>query len=170
MVKKRWNLNREFRYGQVELARDKYDLVNSSFVLDGLDKDRWLPYTRDLHDRLRPDGWVQMMEADFNIQSDNGSPLENLPRWWELYSQALAERNKEPRIGPKLAENMRIVGLTNVAHETKLLPIGDWHAGMCCPWYGYRRAVSFSFFLRILTCERRPYAPRDRQGHETSGA
>ncbi|KAG9539542.1 hypothetical protein KCU77_g22904, partial [Aureobasidium melanogenum] len=81
VVKKIWNLNVPFRYDQEELARDKYDLVNSRFLADSIDASRWGAYVQDLHDRLRGGGWLQMLEAHFHFQSRSGRPLEYLSRW-----------------------------------------------------------------------------------------
>lgn len=127
MVKKRWNLNEPFRYDQEELARDKYDLVNSRFLADSINASRWASYVQDLHDRLRGGGWLQMLEAQFNIQSRSGRPLEYLSRWWNIYSQALERQNKDPRVGTELSRHLHNAGFINIAVEPKQLPVGEWH-------------------------------------------
>ncbi|KAH0290269.1 hypothetical protein KCU62_g3820, partial [Aureobasidium sp. EXF-3399] len=127
VVKKRWNLNEPFRYDQEELARDKYDLVNSRFLADSINASRWASYVQDLHDRLRDGGWLQMLEAQFNIQSRSGRPLEYLSRWWNIYSQALERQNKDPRVGTELPRHLHNAGFINIAVEPKQLPVGEWH-------------------------------------------
>ncbi|CAD0023858.1 unnamed protein product, partial [Aureobasidium pullulans] len=127
VVKKRWNLNEAFRYDQTELARDRYDLVNSCFLADGINKDRWSSYIQDLHDRVRRGGWLQMVEAQLNIQSDSGRPLEHLSRWWSIYSDALEEQNKDARAMVHLRRHMTNAGFVNIVGEPKRLPVGEWH-------------------------------------------
>ncbi|KAI5242782.1 hypothetical protein E4T43_04486 [Aureobasidium subglaciale] len=126
VIKKRWNLNEAFRYGQAELARDKYDLVNSRFLADGINADRWASYVQDLHGRLRRNGWLQMIEAQFHIQSNNGRSLEHLSRWWNIYSNALERQRKDPRAGVDLSRHMVNAGFVNISFEPKQLPIGEW--------------------------------------------
>ncbi|KAI4840805.1 hypothetical protein E4T44_07900 [Aureobasidium sp. EXF-8845] len=102
VVKKRWNLNEPFRYDQDELTRDKYDLVNSRFLTDCINAGRWGSYVQDLHDRLRgggSPGWLQMLEAQFHIQSRSGRSLEHMGN----------------------------AGFVNIAIEPKQLPVGEWH-------------------------------------------
>jgi hypothetical protein len=130
VVKKRWNLNEAFRYDHDELARDRYDLVNSRFLAEGINSDRWPSYIQDLYHRLRRDGWLQMVEAQFNIQSSSGRPLKYLPTWWTMYSQALQRQNKDPRAGTQLARHMRNAGFVNIVEDPRVLPIGEWHSGM----------------------------------------
>ncbi|KAH0274639.1 hypothetical protein KCU91_g5129, partial [Aureobasidium melanogenum] len=127
VVKKIWNLNVAFRYDQEELARDKYDLVNSRFLADSIDASRWRAYVQDLHDRLRGGGWLQMLEAHFHVQSRSGRPLQYLSRWWNIYSQALERHNKDPRVGTELSRYMTNAGFVNISIEPKQLPVGEWH-------------------------------------------
>jgi hypothetical protein len=127
VVKKRWNLNEPFRYDHEELARDKYDLVNSRFLTDCINADRWGSYVQDVHDRLGAGGWLQALEAQWNIQSRSGRPLVYLSRWWNIYSQALEGQNKDPRVGTELSRYMGNAGFINIAMEPKQLPVGEWH-------------------------------------------
>lgn len=136
-------MNAPFRRDQATLAADKYDLINSRFVMDGVDANRWPSYVQDLFDRLRTRGWLQMTEIYLNIQSDSGRINEapNLMRWWGYYSQGLEQQNKDPRAGTivnrrantrpwaDLAELMQNAGFVNIKREQHSLPIGEWSEG-----------------------------------------
>lgn len=134
-------MNAPFRRDRATLSADKYDLVNSRFVMDGIDTNRWPSYVQDLFDRLRPRGWLQMTEVYLNIQSDSGRINEapHLMRWWECYSQGLEQQNKDPRAGTimrvntrpwaDLAELMQNTGFVKIRREQHSLPIGEWPEG-----------------------------------------
>lgn len=136
---KRWNLNAPLQLGPREVARDRYDLINSRFLASGIDRHRWPGYVKDLYDRLEPGGWLQMTEAYMNIQSDSGRRQEapNIGRWWELYSSALEQQGRDPRVGTAvtsasqrawvdLTRLMVDTGFVRVETELPRLPIGEW--------------------------------------------
>ncbi|KAH8156500.1 hypothetical protein CIB48_g11743, partial [Xylaria polymorpha] len=75
------------------------DDLNMSLVAGGINTERWTGYIRDIFRSLRPGGWVQMVEIDFNAQSDNG---------------ALADNQRDYDIGAANQENVRML-LSSVA-------------------------------------------------------
>ncbi|KAI1437183.1 hypothetical protein GGR50DRAFT_117982 [Xylaria sp. CBS 124048] len=62
------DLNMPFQF-----PHNHFDIINSRLVAGGINRDRWAGYLRDIFESLRPGGWVQMVEIDFNAQSDNGA-------------------------------------------------------------------------------------------------
>lgn len=138
----RWNLNAPFRLAPSELARNRYNLINSRFLASGIDRHRWPGYIEDMFGRLRSGGWLQMTEAYMNIQSSSGRRDEapNIGRWWDLYSTALEQQGKDPRVAIAVANfgqrawvnlNSLMVetGFINVETEMHQLPIGEWPSG-----------------------------------------
>jgi hypothetical protein len=131
--KKRWNLNASFqdaprgRDGH-HLEPETYDVINSRFLADGIDANRWPSYIRDLRRVLKPRGWVQMIELIPHIQSENGrlGDDSHLTRWWLLYSRALQQMGKQPRVGRDLEAMLRREGFDPVQGRTYNIPIGKW--------------------------------------------
>lgn len=77
-----------------------------------------------------------------NIQSDSGRRLEapNVGRWWELYSTALEQQGRDPRVGSLVVSSNRRawsnlkalmddIGFVNTKEEQHRLPIGEWSQG-----------------------------------------
>ncbi len=62
-----------------QFPSNHFDLVNSRLVAGGINSERWTGYIRDILRCLRPGGWVQMVEIDFNAQSDNGALADSKP-------------------------------------------------------------------------------------------
>lgn len=131
--KYRWNLNARFRddNSSSRLRPDTFDLINSRFLAEGIDANRWSSYIEELKLLLRPGGWLQMVELELRFQSHSGrlqyTPQEPLFRWQGWYDATMREKNKDPRIGSQLGTYMRRAGFENV--ETRAIPlhIGRWN-------------------------------------------
>lgn len=105
-----------------------YDLINSRFVNQGINRNRWNTYIRDMKALLRRGGWVQLIEYYPLIQSDSGLLTNDsaVRRWWANYEPALAQLDRDPRIGRNLANLLIQNGYQNVVQEMERLPIGGW--------------------------------------------
>lgn len=127
---KRWNLNLPLQSapGQYILKPEKFDVVHSWFVAEGIDDDRWTTYVRDLHCVTKKGGWVQMVELSPHVQSDNGRLSDDslLTTWWLMYSQALTQMGKNVRIGRNLKRMLAEGGFDRVQECVYAIPIGDW--------------------------------------------
>lgn len=64
---------------RLQFPSNHFDLINSRLVAGGINSERWTGYIRDILRCLRPGGWVQMVEIDFNAQSDNGALADSKP-------------------------------------------------------------------------------------------
>jgi hypothetical protein len=130
-VKKRWNLNASFREDKSEdaLKPETFDFINSRMLADGIDRDRWPTYVKELHALLRPDGWLQMIETHPLFQSDSGREAPALQRWFEWYIEAMNRMNKDARVGARLRELMIDAGFRDVRYSVVKMPIGMWDRG-----------------------------------------
>ncbi|KAI8956080.1 S-adenosyl-L-methionine-dependent methyltransferase [Xylaria longipes] len=116
------NLNMPFQF-----SSNHFDLVNSRLVAGGINTGRWTGYIRDIFRSLRPGGWVQMVEIDFNAQSDNGALADNsaLRQWSQTYLFAM-EQCKNPRAPRRLGGWLRNAGFTDVDERMIPLPMCAW--------------------------------------------
>lgn len=132
-VKKRWNLNASFRDDRSEdrLRPESFDLINSRYLAEGINTDRWPSYVRELRHLLKPGGWLQMVEIQFPFQSASGLlPDEScLTQWWQWYSWALHRMGKNVRIGRELGQLLTAQGFQHVRPVSRDVPIGDWDPG-----------------------------------------
>ncbi|KAK0775565.1 hypothetical protein LTR59_001137 [Friedmanniomyces endolithicus] len=87
--KKRWNLNAPFRTdtSTSRLRREQFDLINSRFLAEGINTNRWRSYIRELKELLKPGGWLQMVELELVFQSDNGRLAPNASEPLHVWSQ-----------------------------------------------------------------------------------
>lgn len=126
-VKVRWNLNASLRGSG--LRRQSFDLINSRFLAEGIDRQRWSSYIAELRALLKPGGWLQMVEAHLIFQSDTGRPKPNLEAWWTYYKRAMESINRDPGIAPHLQRSMAGAGFANVVQKAFDVPIGGWKPG-----------------------------------------
>ncbi|KAI0406121.1 S-adenosyl-L-methionine-dependent methyltransferase [Xylaria palmicola] len=116
------DLNMSFQF-----PSNHFDLINSRLVAGGINSERWTGYIRDMFRCLRPGGWVQMVEIDFNAQSDNGAIADNsaLRQWSQTYLYAM-EQCKNPRAPRRLGGWLRNAGFTEVDERMIPLPMCAW--------------------------------------------
>lgn len=113
--------------------------MNSRLVAGGIDRNRWNGYLRDILRCLRGGGWCQMVEMDFNAQSDNGTLTDGKPKarsdaytielttsflighalrqWSDKYRAATAQF-KNPDAPRRLGHWMRHAGFTDVEERS----------------------------------------------------
>ncbi|KAI1497697.1 S-adenosyl-L-methionine-dependent methyltransferase [Biscogniauxia marginata] len=104
-----------------------FDLINSRLVAGGINDNRWSGYLRDIFRCLRGGGWCQMVEIDFNAQSDNGTLTDGsaLRQWSQTYLHAM-EQCKNPRAPRRLGGWLRSAGFTDVDERMIPLPMCGW--------------------------------------------
>ncbi|KAK3116732.1 hypothetical protein LTR53_002565 [Teratosphaeriaceae sp. CCFEE 6253] len=130
--RKRWNLNAPFREDRsaTRLSPEQFHLINSRFLADGINADRWPSYIRELKRMLIPGGWLQMVELELRFQSDNGRLASDnsapLYVWSECYRRLMIQRNRDPRVGSRLRQYLEAEGFEQVYHGMPRLAIGGW--------------------------------------------
>lgn len=114
--------------------RNHYDFIHSRCVGPGIRRDRWSGYIRDMKTLLKPNGWVQVAEYYHNIQSDSGRLTQDhaLYKWGVMYRGLMHEHlNRDPRVGPSLADKLRHRSFRHVRARCFRIPIGEWPTGEC---------------------------------------
>lgn len=126
-----WNLNASFRLAPAEdeLNPERFDLINSRFLADGIDETRWPALIAEFKALLKPSGWLQLVEVDWTFQSDNGTRLPRLEAWWEHYSRALRRMQKKPTVARQLHSMLRNAGFQGTREQVYNVPIGNWPPG-----------------------------------------
>lgn len=135
-VKVRWNLNVSLMIPPVrDMVKRDFNLINSRFLVDGINARRWTPLINEYKDLLTKGGWLQMAELEWTFNSENGHALPNLAAWSDAYSQALRRMGKEPNVAGSLENLVRSNGgFEQVRGEVHRIRLGGWPSGMSyCP-------------------------------------
>lgn len=127
-----WDLNDSFRRAPFEETRpETFDLINSRFLVDGIDEQRWTPLIKEYKALLREKGWLQMVELEWTFHSDSNQDLPHLTRWSNAYSLALRRTQKDPGIAGRLERIMRLeAAFEQVEVEVRNIRLGGWPSGM----------------------------------------
>lgn len=130
----RWNLNQSLSGSG--LKREEFDLVNSRFLADGINKDRWPGLVEDCWELLVPGGWLQMVEPVWAFQSAFGQNLPCLEAWWNYYAHAHTreQMGKNLRVGRILSGFMANAradkSWQNITAYARDVPAAGWKDGM----------------------------------------
>jgi hypothetical protein len=129
--KLRWNLNARFRDipDKHGLKPEEFDLINSRFLADGINKERWEPLVREYKLLLKPGGWLQMTEAQWKFHSRSGQDLPALKEWSETYHEGLRRMRKVPNIAGSLEQIVRFAGFEHVSATTYDIQVESWRPG-----------------------------------------
>jgi hypothetical protein len=122
--KLRWNLNEPLY--EARLEREQFNLINSRFLADGINEDRWCSLVRDCWWLLVPGGWLQMVEPVWAFQSYLGQDLPCLEAWWNHYAEALRLMQKNARVGRDLLQHMRNAEFQSIWSEARNVPASGW--------------------------------------------
>ena len=125
-----WNLNypvprNDFPEGE------KFDLINSRFLVDGIGKDRWEPLIGEYKKLLKRGGWLQMAEVQWIFHSKSNHALPELARWSEAFYDALRSKDRRPDVASKLDQFVRFGGFASADDKTHDIPVGSWRPGKC---------------------------------------
>ncbi|PWW72263.1 S-adenosyl-L-methionine-dependent methyltransferase [Tuber magnatum] len=106
-------------------GKNSFDLIHSRHLMTSI-RD-WPKYIKQIYDSLKPGGWVQMLEHDFILCSDDNSlaPDSYLRHWFDLYNIA-TEKINLPTISHKLSEILEEADFMEVTQTIYGLPWGPW--------------------------------------------
>ena len=128
--KERWNLNAPLPTDAYWLKSKTFDLINSRFLVDSIDEQRWEPLIREYRVLLKHQAWLQMVEVQwkFHSQSDHALPALNV--WSNAYYEALRAMGKRPDVADsRLEQVVRFAGFQHTNATKHHIPIGEWRAG-----------------------------------------
>jgi len=129
----RWNLNAPLKDAPDEywLDNNRFHLINSRFLVDGINKERWKPLIEEYRERLKHQGWLQMAEVQWIFYSRSNHALPALTQWSDAFYEALRRMDKMPDIACELEKFVRFNGgFQRVVSTTHDVPIGQWRQGM----------------------------------------
>ncbi|KAG0137454.1 S-adenosyl-L-methionine-dependent methyltransferase [Tuber indicum] len=104
---------------------DSFDLIHSRHLMTSI-RD-WPKYIGQIYNAVKPGGWVQMVEHDFVLASDDNSlaPDSTLRYWFDLYHTAMDNMGL-PSLSHKVSEMLEEAGFTEVSQKVYGLPWGPW--------------------------------------------
>jgi hypothetical protein len=107
----------------------KFELIHTR-RMNGFAIKNWRSFFAKALDALRPGGWVECQEIDWDFQyADNTMPDPCYLRQWQAdWEAGLQSAHITGRCNPEsMAEKMRAMGFININIVQRRLIIGSWH-------------------------------------------
>lgn len=108
--------------------KKQFDLIHIRLLLGAFDDDGWANLYRKAFDAVKPGGWIEQLELDVRVMSDDGSLAEDsLVAGWGPNFLGCAERaGRKLSTQTTMAEKIEAAGFTNVHERLYKCPIGRW--------------------------------------------
>jgi SAM-dependent methyltransferase len=129
--KRQWNLNVSAltaAFRREDMPRT-FDLINSRFLSDGINRPRWKPLVEEYFELLKPGGWLQMVEVQWIFRSQSNADLPNLMTWSDAYFNALRQMQKDPSIASNMENLVEYPKFGRVEKTVHQVSIGEWRPG-----------------------------------------
>ncbi|KAK1509828.1 methyltransferase domain-containing protein [Colletotrichum tamarilloi] len=103
-----------------------FDFIFSRYMAGSLSD--WPTFVSRAYENLRPGGWVEFQDYDFEFSSLNGSlrPHHKTHQWDQAFLKAARLCGIEPCPGSKLEGWVQDAGFINIGHKTITVPLGPW--------------------------------------------
>ncbi|KAK1721833.1 methyltransferase domain-containing protein [Colletotrichum lupini] len=103
-----------------------FDFIFSRYMAGSLSD--WPTFVSRAYENLRPGGWVELQDYDFEFSSLNGSlrPHHKTHQWDQAFLKAARLCGIEPCPGSKLEGWVQDAGFINIGHKTITVPLGPW--------------------------------------------
>ena len=106
----------------------RFDLVHTRFM-NGFCVKNWPKFFEEAFQSLRPGGWVENQELDFDFATDDDSVPDDsgMQRWQRSWNSAMEKVGMTGNCdSERIAKDMRDAGFINVTIVSLKMPVGPW--------------------------------------------
>lgn len=106
----------------------KFDLVHMRLMLGAFTDNEWDALYRTIYDNLEPGGWIEQVELDVRVFSDDDTlPKDSLLAGWGDNFLGCSDRSGRPlSTQTTMAGRMASVGFINLQDDLFKCPLGSW--------------------------------------------
>ncbi|RPA95921.1 S-adenosyl-L-methionine-dependent methyltransferase [Choiromyces venosus 120613-1] len=106
--------------------KESFDYIHVRGLLGAI-KD-WPRLLKQAYDHLRPGGWLEVVEHDYSLQSDDNTYPEDcaIRRWFNLLNEAAGKAGRVVSNIQSIKDDFRTVGFENVGETRHKVPWGPW--------------------------------------------
>ncbi|KAF3011295.1 hypothetical protein E8E15_002626 [Penicillium rubens] len=108
--------------------RDPFDFIHLRLMYGAFNSDGWAQLYKQAYDALEPGGWIEQMELDVRVYSDDGTlKKEHLLFEWGPMFVRLAERaGRSLQTHETMRNAIEKAGFVDVYEEKYKIPLGPW--------------------------------------------
>ncbi|KFZ25220.1 hypothetical protein V502_00303 [Pseudogymnoascus sp. VKM F-4520 (FW-2644)] len=107
---------------------NKFDLIHLRLLLGAFKPEEWATLYRRCYDNLQPGGWIEQVELDVRVMSDDGSlkPDSLLAGWGQTFLDCAADAGRPLDTQTTMRDTIAAAGFTEIREKLYKCPIGEW--------------------------------------------
>ncbi|KAI9926293.1 hypothetical protein MW887_004057 [Aspergillus wentii] len=108
--------------------KEPFDLIHMRLMYGGFSQEGWDQLYKQAYDALEPGGWIEQMELDVRVYSDDGSLKKDnqLWGWGSLFIRCSERAGRSLRTHETMRGAIENAGFVDVHEEKYKIPIGAW--------------------------------------------
>ncbi|KAJ5492785.1 hypothetical protein N7539_001531, partial [Penicillium diatomitis] len=108
--------------------KEPFDLIHIRQLLGSFTPDEWRDLYQQCFENLVPGGWIEQMEFDVRVRSDDASlpPNSVLAGWGETFISCAARAGRPLTTQETMRASIESVGFVDVHERLYKVPLGPW--------------------------------------------
>ncbi|KAJ5162092.1 hypothetical protein N7492_007484 [Penicillium capsulatum] len=108
---------------------EPFDLIHLRQLLGAFTPDGWDSLYRQCFDNLKPGGWIEQVEFDIRVESDDASlpPDSNLAQWGNIFFGCADRAGRSLKTQETMRAAIEKAGFVDVQEVLYKVPLGAWH-------------------------------------------
>ncbi|KAJ5217820.1 uncharacterized protein N7469_011445 [Penicillium citrinum] len=108
--------------------RDPFDLVHIRLMYGAFDSKEWDQVYKQAYKALKPGGWIEQMEFDVRVRSDDGSLKDEhkLSQWGDIFIRCAERAGRSLNIHETMRGSIEKAGFVDVHQKKSRVPLGPW--------------------------------------------
>ncbi|KAJ5827961.1 uncharacterized protein N7525_006214 [Penicillium rubens] len=108
--------------------RDPFDYIHIRMMYGAFDSEGWSQVYKQAYDALEPGGWIEQVEMDIRVHSDDGTLKKDsvLAGWGDLFIRCSERAGRSLRTQETMRGQMEKVGFVDAHEELYKIPLGPW--------------------------------------------
>ncbi|KAJ5345780.1 hypothetical protein N7452_003784 [Penicillium brevicompactum] len=108
--------------------KDSFDFIHMRLMYGAFTDEGWDQVYKQAYDALEPGGWIEQMELDVRVYSDDGTlkPEHMLHGWGNIFVACSERAGRSLRTHEKMRSAIEKAGFVDVHEEKYKIPMGPW--------------------------------------------
>ncbi|KAE8146283.1 S-adenosyl-L-methionine-dependent methyltransferase [Aspergillus avenaceus] len=108
--------------------QEPFDFIHMRLMYGAFTSEGWDQLYKQAYDALEPGGWIEQMELDVRVYSDDGSLKQEhqLHGWGNMFVECSERAGRSLRTHETMRDAIQRAGFVDVHEEKYKIPIGPW--------------------------------------------
>ncbi|CAG8304727.1 unnamed protein product [Penicillium nalgiovense] len=108
--------------------REPFDYIHMRMMYGAFDSEGWSQVYKQAYDALEPGGWIEQVEMDIRVHSDDGTLKKDsvLAGWGDIFIRCSERAGRSLRTQETMRGQMEKVGFVDAHEELYKIPLGPW--------------------------------------------